>query len=208
MKSHFWTGILIIVLITALFFIARPASNSSSSLTSVSANDHIKGYASSSVIFIEYSDFECPACRNYYFVLRQIMVEFGDQVAFVFRNFPLSEIHEKAIIAARAAEAAGKQNKFWEMHDLLFEKQEEWSKASDPEKMFISYATLLGISVERFRSDLNSKEVVDFVNKQRKEAIKLGLQGTPSFFINGEKIDNPRSVEDFRVIIKGFLDKK
>jgi protein-disulfide isomerase len=174
----------------------------------VNAADHVQGDAKSKVIIVEYSDFECPACRTYYFLMKQLMVEFSDRVVFVYRHFPLTEIHQNAEFAARAAEAAGKQGKFWEMHDLLFEKQDEWAKVADIETMFESYASLLGISVDQFKTDFNSKEVRDLVKAERASAIKLGLQGTPSFFINGKQIQNPTSVDAFRAIIQAAIAGK
>jgi len=167
--------------------------------------DNVKGNASSSVVVMEYSDFQCPACRTYYPIFRQLVQEFGGEVAFVYRHFPLTQIHPNAEFAARASEAAGRQGKFWEMHDLLFEKQAEWSGLSDIAPMFASYATLLGLDVEKFNFDWRSREVKDFVAAQRVHAVKSGLQGTPSFFINGEQIQNPNSLETFRGVILGAL---
>jgi len=164
--------------------------------------DNVGGNASSTVVIIEYSDFECPACRTYYFMMKQLVAEFGNRVAFVYRYFPLTNIHINAELAARAAQAAGKQGKFWEMHDLLFEKQNEWTKAADIKTLFESYTTLLGISIEQFKVGFESKEVKDFVRAQKTHAIKSGLQGTPTFFVNGKQIQNPSSVEVFRAIIK------
>lgn len=169
--------------------------------------DQVKGNASSTVILTEYSDFQCPACRTYYPVLREIVTEYGDRIALVYRHFPLLSIHPNAEFAARAAEAAGKQGKFWEMHDLLFEKQNEWSGVSDIVSTFRSYATLLGISVDQFEVDFRSKEVKDLVTAERVHALRLGIQGTPSFFINGSQIKNPNSVEEFRSIIESALSQ-
>lgn len=169
--------------------------------------DNVEGNANSKVVIIEYSDFQCPACRTYYFVTKQLIAEFGDQIAFVYRHFPLTEIHPNSEFAARAAQAAGKQGKFWEMHDLLFEKQNEWSKEANVGPMFESYAKLLSISVEQFKIDWASKEIIDLVRAERTHAIKSGLQGTPTFFINGKKIENPSSVDAFRIIIRDTIKK-
>jgi len=169
--------------------------------------DKVKGNASSTVVIMEYSDFQCPACRSYYPIVRQIVQEFGSEITFVYRHFPLTSIHPNAEFAARAAEAAGKQGKFWEMHDLLFEKQEEWAGASDIVTVFQNYAKLLTLDIEKFNLDWRSKEVKDFVTAQRIHAVKAGLQGTPSFFINGVQIQNPTSVEAFRLLIKQALAK-
>lgn len=167
--------------------------------------DYVKGSASSSVILMEYSDFQCPACRAYYPVVREIVAEFGDRVTLVYRSFPLVSIHANAEFAARAAEAARKQGKFWEMHDLLFEKQNEWANVADVMPMFESYAKLIGISPDQFKTDFLSKEVKDFVRAQRLHAVKAGLGGTPSFFLNGKQIVNPNSADEFKQIIRNAL---
>lgn len=210
MKIFIWTGIIVVALVVLLFWSVKSTSsiNPPLELGAIHSLDHVKGNASSTVVVMEYSDFECPACRIYYAVIKELAVEFGDDVAFVYRHFPLIGIHANAEFAARAAEAAGKQDKFWEMHDLLFEKQGEWSGSADFRQFFQSYATLLGISVEQFEADFVSSEVKDFVKAQRIHAIKSGLQGTPTFFINGQKIENPNSVEAFRTLIKEALQKQ
>lgn len=169
--------------------------------------DHVKGNASSSVIIIEYSDFQCPACRSYYPIVREITTEYADKIAFVYRHFPLINIHPNAEFAARAAEAAHKQGKFWEMHDLLFEKQNEWARVANISPVFESYATLLGLSIEQFKVDFVSDEVKDLVRAERVHAVKAGLNSTPTFFINGEKIQNPNSVIEFKKIIDEALLK-
>lgn len=203
-------GAIILVLIGLMFWGVKGTSNTSTvfEVGKISPLDNVEGNASSTVIIVEYSDFQCPACRSYYFVMKELMAEYGGQVAMVYRHFPLTGLHANAEFAARAAEAAGKQGKFWEMHDLLFEKQDEWAKVADVLPMFESYAKLLGISVDQFKTDWASGGVKDFVRAQRLNAVKLGLQGTPSFFINGKQIQNPSSVEAFRVIIKDALTNK
>ena len=154
---------------------------------------------------MEYSDFQCPACRAYYLVVREVMAEFGSQVALVYRHFPLINIHPNAELAARAAEAAGQQGKFWEMHDLLFEKQNEWSGVANIAPLFESYATLLDISVEQFKTDFVSNDVKALVRAEREHSIKSRLQGTPTFFINGKQIQNPASVLEFKDIVRKAL---
>lgn len=169
--------------------------------------DNVKGNASSTVVLMEYADFECPACRSYYPMLREVFQEYGGRVQFVYRHFPLIGIHPNAEFAARASEAASRQGKFWEMHDLLFEKQNEWSKVADVSPVFESYATLLGLDVQKFKADWISKEVKDFVKAQRVHSLKSGLQATPTFFLNGEQIKNPNSAQEFRILLNGVLSK-
>jgi protein-disulfide isomerase len=209
-KSYIWIGAVIIILIGLMIWGVGSTSgiNPPFEAGAVHPLDNVMGNATSSVVIIEYSDFECPACRTYYGVMKQLMVEFGSKVAFVYRDFPLVEIHANAEFAAEAAQAAGKQGKFWEMHDLLFEKQDEWASVNNPESMFESYATLLGISIEKFKTDINSKEVIDFVRAERASAIKLKLSGTPTFFVNGQQIQNPSSVDAFRIIINDAIKNK
>jgi protein-disulfide isomerase len=209
MKSYIWMGAIILVLIAAMFFAVRITAGPKITFDPnvINPTDYVEGNASSSVIIVEYSDFQCPACRTYYFMMRELMVEFGDRVALVYHHFPLTEIHQNAEPAARAAEAAGKQGKFWEMHNLLFEKQDEWAKTDDAGTMFESYATLLGISVEQFRTDFSSQEIKDHVKAERASALKLGLPGTPSFFVNGKQIQNPSTTDAFKEVINSALKK-
>lgn len=206
MKFFIWTAV-ICALIVALFVWGAKAPTLNPPLTQneVYPLDNVKGNKVSKTVLIEYSDFQCPACRSYYLITKQLMVEFGDKIAFVYRHFPLTNIHPNAELAARAAEAAGKQNEFWGMHDLLFEKQSEWSNSSNPEPLFEKYAALLGISVEQFKTDFNSVEVKNFVKAERAYAIKSGLNATPTFFLNGEKIENPKTVDEFRALIRKAL---
>ena len=203
MKKILWIVITLLVLVGLYFLFSSGAPNIEPKLEAgiLHPLDNVKGNREAKVVLMEYSDFECPACRSYYLVVRQIMEEYGDRVAFVYRHFPLTGIHANAEFAARAAEAAGKQGKFWEMHDLLFEKQSEWSKSAKAPEMFESYAKLLDLNVEQFVIDWKSKEVKNFVSAQRVHSLKSGLQGTPTFFINGKQIQNPDSVEQFRKII-------
>ncbi|OHB15425.1 MAG: hypothetical protein A2431_04075 [Candidatus Zambryskibacteria bacterium RIFOXYC1_FULL_39_10] len=206
MKTFIWIGAIIIILVGLMIWGVKGSSiDTNFEVGKVSPVDNVKGNASSTVTVIEYSDFQCPACRTYYSVMRQMMAEFGGEVAFVYRHFPLNGIHANAELAARAAQAAGKQGKFWEMHDLLFEKQDEWAKVANVQTLFESYANLLGISIEQFRVDWTSGEVKDFVKSQRVHSIQIGLQGTPTFFVNSEKIQNPSSAEQFRSIIQAAL---
>lgn len=199
-----------VALIAALFLLGNNSSTIEPpfEIGVVHPLDHVKGNASSSVVLMEYSDFQCPACRSYYPVIREVMAEFGDRIALVYRNFPLISIHANAELAARAAEAASKQGKFWEMHDLLFEKQNEWANVADVAPMFDSYATLIGISVEQFKTDFVSDEVKNFVRAQRVHSVKSGLQGTPSFFINGKQIKNPNSVDEFKQLVRTALSSQ
>ncbi len=137
------------------------------------------------VTIVEFSDFQCPACKAVQEPLKQILEKNKGKVKFVYRHFPLSSIHKNAMVAAQAAESAGLQGKFWEMHDLLFEKQTEWEGESDPRVKFAEYATSLGLDSDRFTAEMNSQEAKDAVNADNLVATRYRLTGTPTFFING-----------------------
>ena len=154
---------------------------------------HLKGNAESGITLVEYSDFQCPACSAAEPQIQQLVDDFGDKFQLEYRSFPLRQIHPNAQIGAQAAEAAGMQGKFWEMHDKLFENQKEWSESFNPKKYLKKYAQEIGINEKRFLSDLESDTVKKVVNDQYDEAMKIGLPGTPSFVFEGKQID----VNDF-----------
>jgi protein-disulfide isomerase len=166
------------------------------------AQEWVRGNAASSVTLVEYSDFQCPACRAYTGMLAQLEAEFGTKVAFIYRNYPLYQIHPNADLAARAAEAAGKQGKFWEMHDMLFDKQDEWSPLLNPSNQFKAYAVELGLSGEQFMADIASDEVKKLIADDYQRGNKIGVTGTPTFVLGGVKIPrNPDSVDAFRALL-------
>lgn len=207
MKKIIWIVTLVLLLIGLYFLFTQTGPKIDPPLEAgiLHSLDNVKGNVRSSVVLMEYSDFECPACRTYYIALREVMQEFGDQIVFVYRHFPLNGIHLNAEFAARAAEAAREQGKFWEMHDLLFEKQSEWAKSNNVEEIFVAYAKLLDLDIEKFKIDWKSDNIKNFVAAQRVHALRSGLQGTPSFFLNGKLIQNPGSVDEFRKIIREAL---
>lgn len=179
----------------------------SSQANEIQANDHLKGNKEAKVIFIEYSDFQCPACAAYYPIIKEIVKIYQDKVLFVYRHFPLRQIHPNAQPAAQAAVAAGLQNKFWEMHDLIFERQKNWSEVKNPKDLFIQYAQELALDIEKFKLDLDSKEVKDKVNADYNSAISLRLNGTPTFFLNGQKLDLPLPLEKLKKLIDEKLQQ-
>ena len=169
-------------------------------------SDWSKGKAQSQVTLIEYSDFQCPACGAYYPLLEQLYGEFGENMLFVYRQFPLKQIHANADLAARATEASGKQGKFWEMHDMLFENQGSWSNQKNAIDTFVSYAQTLLLNVEQFKKDIDSKEIKEKVDQDYAEGINSKIQGTPTFFLNGVQIKNPRNYDEFRNIIEQAIN--
>lgn len=162
--------------------------------TAVSEDDIVLGNKDSKVILVEYSDFQCPACKAYQPLVKQLLKEKGDKFLFVYRHFPLPQ-HLQAKPASYAAEAAGKQGKFWEMHDMIFEKQTDWAGKKDADEIFTQYAKNLGLDMARFESDSASSAIRDKVANQYKSGIANSVNATPTFFLNGKKI-LPKSYED------------
>src|SRR6266581_3945417 len=134
---------------------APPANSSPGSVPITRPNVKV----SSPVVLEEYGDYQCPPCGQLYPDLKQIEKEYGDQVQIVFHHFPLMKIHKNALLAAHAAEAARNQNKFWEMHDLLYRNQKEWSDLADPRPVFITYAKQLGLNIDSFNRDLEANQI-------------------------------------------------
>lgn len=151
--------------------------------------NNIRGNVESKVVLTEYADFECPACGEFYPVVSDVYAKYKDQMAFEFKQFPLSSIHRFAIPAAKAAEAAGQQDKFWEMHDKLFENQATWSKSPNPQAFFVKYAEEIGLDVALFKQHMRASLIADHVSSQFNEAREKGLTGTPTFFLNGERLE-------------------
>lgn len=150
----------------------------------VSDKDHFEGGKSASIEIVEFGDYQCPHCGSAYPVLKKMQKTFGDQIKFIFRNFPLQESHEYAFAAASAAEAAALQNKFWEMHDAIYENQ---SKLNND--LFEKLATSIGLDLDKFNQDLNSDSISQRVEEDFESGIRSGVNGTPSFYVNGTKFD-------------------
>lgn len=152
----------------------------------IRANDHIIGKRDAKVTLIEYADLQCPACKAFEPILTKIASEHReDSFAYVYRYFPLLNMHSHAMVAAQYNEAAGMQGKFWEMNHVLYDKQGEWGEALDAVEKIKSYAQTLGLDMTKLVTDANSKEVETRITGNLKEAGKLGLKSTPSIMING-----------------------
>jgi len=178
---------------------SSPSGQPATLASAVSDSDWIKGGKNAEVILVEYSDLQCPACAAYAPLVEQITEEFADRIAFVYRHFPLSQ-HKNSRLAAYAAEAAGRQGKFWEMLKKIFSEQGSWENQSNPRGTFISYAQSLGLETGQFEKDLDSSELKKEVEDDYQGGVAI-VNYTPTFFLNGEKISNPRSYEEFRGLI-------
>ena len=146
---------------------------------------HIRGSAKASVTVEEFADFQCPPCAGMSNVVKQMEQKYGDRLRIVYRHYPLRN-HANAVPAAVAAEAAGLQGKFWEMHDQLFKNQGGWSKAENPRTLFAGYAAAIGLDPERFAKDMESEKLKARVTADQERATSMGVSRTPSLFINGQ----------------------
>ncbi|KKT41181.1 MAG: Na+/H+ antiporter, NhaA family protein, nonfunctional [Candidatus Giovannonibacteria bacterium GW2011_GWA2_44_13b] len=168
--------------------------------TAISADDQTTGNKDSKKILVEYSDFQCPACKAYQPLVKQLLKEHGTEFLFVYRHFPLPQ-HKNAKAGAYAAEAAGVQGKFWEMHDKLFDGQTDWAEKGNAGDIFIEYAKSLNLDINKFKEDFASDGVHQKVDRQYKSGVANFVNSTPTFFINGKKIQ-PRSYEEFVKLVE------
>lgn len=167
----------------------------------VNENDHIQGNPEKAkVILTEYGDYQCPSCGEAYPIVKNLQEYFGDSLLFVFRNFPLTEVHPEAFQAALAAEAADLQGKFWEMHDILFENQERL----DLEALEY-YAEQIGLNLNKFRNDIRSKTLQDKVENDIESGLRSGVNGTPSFYINNEKYNEDWSEAFLKAVLEQYM---
>ena len=148
---------------------------------------HVRGTANAPVTLEEYGDFQCPPCGRLAQPLHQIEKDYGSHLRVIFRNFPFT-IHEHAHEAAYAAEAAGLQGRFWEMHDLLYREQAIWANSKEVQTLFEAYAGMIQLDVERFKKDMASERVREKVESDRKRGEALGVKNTPTIFINNEPV--------------------
>lgn len=195
--------VLIIVALFAYYFYA--ASNGALNKVEeiiISDTDHVRGASAGTVTLVEFGDFQCPACGAYEPLVRKVLQDNPTTLKLVFRHFPLTAIHQNALLGAKAAEAAGLQGKFWEMHDMLYENQQTWSASLSAHDFIVGYAKALNLDEKKFASDLNNPSIEAKILAEYKEGARLGVQGTPTFFLNGKKIENPQSPEAFDALIK------
>lgn len=189
MKKHIGKIILAaaVVLMVGSFWYASYIGNKANEGVVIEPN--VKGNPDAQVELVEYSDFQCPACGAFYPIVKDLLDQYGDQIAFEYKHFPLSSIHPYAVPAAKAAEAAGQQGKFFEMHDKLFENQSAWSQSATPQVFFNQYAEEIGLDMDLFTQHLRSSMISDHIEAQFNEARELGFTGTPSFTLNGEPFE-------------------
>ena len=152
----------------------------------VSSRDHVQGPARAPITLLEYGDYECPHCGSAYPIVEQLRQHFGDRMRFVFRNFPLTQVHQHAEMAAEAAESAAAQDRFWEMHRALFTHQKSLDKSH-----LLHYASQLGLDILKFSQALAAHIFEQRVREDFMSGVRSGVNGTPTFFINGNRHDGP-----------------
>jgi protein-disulfide isomerase len=162
--------------------------------------DHIRGQRSAPVMLVEYGDYECPHCGQAHPIVQELLAQAGDVVSLCYRNFPLSQIHPHAFRAAEAAEAAGAQGRFWEMHDTLFENQD----ALEDEDL-VAYAADLGLDLGRFQVELVKGVHAPRVHEDFASGVRSGVNGTPTFFVNGRRHDGPWDLDSLTAAIAAAM---
>jgi len=179
-----------------------PAAKVSNSTEPGAQPAHAIGPEDAPATLEEFGDFECPPCGLLHPVLKTMEKEFGPRLRVIFREFPLVPAHPHALVAARSAEAAGLQGKFWEMHDLIFENQRTWHEEFDARPTFEGYAKKIGLDLERFKRDLSGQVVEQRIFLDGKRAHALGVKGTPTVFLNGREVPfESLAPEKLRVLI-------
>ncbi|RYX79286.1 hypothetical protein EON76_01020 [bacterium] len=176
--------------------------------------DHTLGNPDGKVVLIEYGDIQCPSCGGAHPGIKKIAEDYGDKIGFIFRNFPLTSAHPNALAAATAAEAAGLQGKYWEMHNTLFEDQNTWSGLSADQRTakFVEYAKLSGVTDEtKFKADLTNSAIASKIGFDQAVARQKSVSATPTFFLNGEQVDSEISgklVKGDATAMRALIDRK
>jgi protein-disulfide isomerase len=210
MDKRFWIIIGVIVAVFAgILWFGGGDKDDSGSNSSAKPTSHLLGNKDAKVKIVEYGDYQCPYCGLFHPVTKQVIEKYGDKISFQFRHFPLNQIHENAVAAARAAEAADKQDKFWEMHNMLFENQEAWSQSSKANTAFEAYAKQLDLDIAQYKKDFADSKTLARINADKAEFNKTKqAASTPTFFLNGKKIQPEASLESFSKLIDEALEKQ
>jgi protein-disulfide isomerase len=201
----------IVLLVGGVFYL----SNSNPQVTPTGAVDkkvlvagkNTVGKKDAKVVVVEFADFQCPACGAFYPDMKKILSEYDGKIYYIYRHFPLP-MHKNAMKAAEAAQAAGTDNKFWQMHDQLFESQTEWSEVEDPTTLFAGYAKSVGIDSEKFKKALAEGAHLPVVQKDIQDGIKAGVNSTPTIFVNGKKVEGAVTIQDVGVKVRAAIDSE
>lgn len=207
LKYALWAGVALLAILLLLSFTKDLGLNVPAS-SEVISTDQSKGFKKSPVLLIEYSDFQCPACRAQHNTIRAAWKDIRRKVHFVYRHYPLTNTHPHANLAAHYAEAAGQQDKFWEMHEQLFDNQTAWSQLDDPTEKFDEYAQALKLDMEQLKADLESDVVKDKVRADIASAREAGVNSTPTLFLNGKELSNVRGIDQLKEAVETAWDMR
>ncbi|HSW87746.1 MAG TPA: thioredoxin domain-containing protein [Candidatus Saccharimonadales bacterium] len=208
-----WIGGGIVLVIAAFWAIINftGSSNSNQQLITnmppVTGKDLQTGDLKSKVTLTEYADFQCPGCGAYHPIVKKLLQDFKGKIHFVYRTFPLTQVHQNAMISAQNAVAANKQGKFWEMHDMLFEHQGDWSTVQNPQSIFDGYAQKIGLDMNTFHKDIADAKTKKFIMDEENAGLAIGVNSTPTFFINGKQIASPQTAEAFTQVVQDAFNK-
>lgn len=210
MSKQFWAVIIVVVALVGIFAFTNKKSPTSNGTNTASSQptQHFQGAGTTGVTLEEYGDYQCPACGQYYPTVKAVQAKYGDALKFQFRNFPLVNSHQNAFAAARAAEAASLQGKFWEMYDALYASQAQWSNSSSASQIFEQYASQLKLNVAQFKQDYASMAVNNSINADTAAGTKANVQGTPAYYLDGKPIQVANSPAAFEKLIDAEIAQK
>lgn len=186
--------IIIVIIVAAAIGGGALLKKSSHTVSSGTPTNNVLGKGTSGVTLVEYGDFECPGCGAFHPIVKQVTDHYKDEIKFQFINFPLTQIHQNALAAARAGEAASKQGKFWQMHELLYTNQQSWKASADATGEFDGYAAQLGLNMTQYKKDYASAETNAIINADIATGQKLKVTGTPTFFLDGKQIEDNNTI--------------
>lgn len=203
-------GTLILIFLVGFMF-SKQTSTSNSTVAldpALVAGDKrlVKGAENAAITVVEFSDFQCPACKSTYPLTKELMAQYGDKIQFVYRHFPLDSVHPNARLASAASEVAFTYGKFWEMHDVLFEKQEEWADIDDKTALkakFADYAQELQIDKSEFLTKIEEESYAELVQKDSVAGTQIDVLATPTFYVNGSKTPAPQ----LKSVVQSLIDQ-
>jgi protein-disulfide isomerase len=195
----------------AVFLSRQPDNVSETHAAPVDANikvpGHIRGPENAEVTLVEFGDYQCPSCGAYHPFVKEILNRYPTQVRLEFHHFPLISIHPNSMAAAKAVEAAGEQGHYWEMHDAIFEHQNQWADKPDPKPIFAALANLIGINGTILVQTMDSPKIQERILKDVEQGDQVKIQAVPTFFIKGQQVPIKLSMEDFVQVIEAQLHK-
>lgn len=207
-----WVGLLAVIIVVAgsLWYVTSNQSGADAPATGTLASDVEVpgewgiGNPDAKIRLVEFGDYQCGACGFYHSIVKEVMEEYADDVYFVWHHFPLVNTHQFAVMAASAAEAAGRQGKFWEMHDKIMRNQQMWSRGM-ASSSFLNYARELGLDDEQFMRDVRDEAILERIEIQYNLGLSLNIRAVPSFFINGDLVNMPQTVAGFKAVLDAHL---